>query len=82
MSILEEYAEKDERVKIIDKDNAGYGHTMNIGMDMAKGEYIGIVESDDFVDLHMFEDLYKIAKEKTWILLRRILIDSLRKMES
>lgn len=64
LSILEEYAEKDERVKIIDKDNAGYGHTMNIGMDMAKGEYIGIVESDDFVDLHMFEDLYKIAKEK------------------
>ena len=63
-AILEEYAAKDKRVKIIDKENAGYGHAMNIGMDMARGEYIGIVESDDYVDLHMYEDLYKIAKEK------------------
>lgn len=59
--ILEEYASKDSRVKIIDKANAGYGHAMNIGMDMAKGEYIGIVESDDFIDIHMYEDLYHLA---------------------
>lgn len=62
-SILREYAQMDERVKVIDKDNAGYGHTMNIGMDMARGKYIGIVESDDFVDLNMYEDLYNIAEE-------------------
>lgn len=62
---LMKYAKKDSRVRIIDKDNAGYGHAMNIGIDNARGGYIGIVESDDFVDLHMFEDLYKIAvKEK------------------
>lgn len=61
LEILKEYAEKDERVKIIDKDNAGYGHTMNIGMDMAKGEYIGIIESDDYVKCKMFETLYNIA---------------------
>lgn len=63
LEILKEYAGKDDRVKIIDKDNAGYGHTMNIGMDMAKGEYIGIIESDDYVDLNMYEDLYKLAEE-------------------
>ena len=39
--ILEEYASKDTRVKVIFKENAGYGHTMNLGIDMAKGEYIG-----------------------------------------
>ena len=61
--ILREYAMKDDRVKIIDKDNAGYGHAMNIGMDMAQGEYIGIVESDDFVDLSMYEELYRLAVE-------------------
>lgn len=61
LQILKEYAKKDRRVKIIDKDNAGYGHTMNIGMDMAKGEYIGIIESDDYVDLNMYKDLYEIA---------------------
>lgn len=63
MDILYEYAKKDTRIKVINKENAGYGHTMNIGMDMAKGEYIGIVESDDFVRLNMFEELYNIAKE-------------------
>lgn len=63
LEILKEYAQKDDRVKIIDKDNAGYGHTMNIGMDMAQGEYIGIVESDDFVELNMYEELYKVAEE-------------------
>lgn len=61
--ILREYAAKDERVKVINKDNAGYGHTMNLGMDLARGEYIGIVESDDFVKLDMFETLYNKAKE-------------------
>lgn len=59
--ILEEYAENDKRIKIIDKENAGYGHAMNIGMDMAKGEYIGIVESDDYVLPEMFETLYEAA---------------------
>lgn len=64
LAILKEYAEKDERVKIISKDNAGYGHTMNIGMDMAAGEYIGILESDDYVKLDMYETLYNVAKSK------------------
>ena len=63
-AILEEYAAKDKRVKVVDKENAGYGQTMNVGMDLASGEYIGIVESDDYVDLHMYEDLYNIAKEQ------------------
>ncbi len=65
LQILMEYAAADNRVKVIDKDNAGYGHTMNIGMDMAQGEYIGIVESDDFVELDMYESLYNIAKRNS-----------------
>ena len=63
LDILKEYAAKDNRIKIIDKDNAGYGHTMNIGMDMASGEYFVIVESDDFILPKMFETLYDAAKE-------------------
>ena len=47
LNICKKYAEKYKNIRIIDKDNAGYGHTLNIGMDMAKGKYIGIVESDD-----------------------------------
>lgn len=69
LEILLDYAERDSRIKVIDKDNAGYGHTMNLGMDMANGEYIGIIESDDYVDLNMYEELYKIAQENRldWI---------------
>lgn len=61
LEILKEYASKDERIKLIDKQNSGYGDSMNMGMQAACGEYIGIVESDDFVDQRMFEVLYKVA---------------------
>lgn len=60
--ILDEYAEKDSRIKVIHKPNSGYGHSMNVGIDNATGEYIGIVETDDFADLNMFEELYAVAK--------------------
>lgn len=63
LEILKEYAAKDFRVKIIDKNNAGYGHTMNIGIDRAQGEYIGIIESDDYVLAEMYETLYNVAIE-------------------
>ena len=63
LAILKEYAEKDPRIIIIDKENGGYGKAMNMGMDRATGEYMGIVEPDDFVALTMFEDLYEKAKE-------------------
>ena len=63
LSILREYSERDPRVRVITKSNAGYGNTMNVGFDAAEGEYIGIVESDDYVDENMFSDLYSIAKK-------------------
>lgn len=64
LEILEKYRKRDNRIIIIDKENAGYGHTMNVGMDKAHGEYIGIVESDDYVKKEMFQTLYKKAVEK------------------
>jgi len=65
LAILEEYAEKDERIKIIDfKKNQGVSIARNTGMEMAKGEYIGMVDPDDYVDLDYYEKLYLKAKEK------------------
>ncbi|MGI6079080.1 MAG: glycosyltransferase, partial [Fastidiosipilaceae bacterium] len=61
LDILKSYASKDSRIKIIDKKNTGYGNSMNIAMDNATGDYIGIVESDDFAEPDMFEKLYKEA---------------------
>ena len=63
--ILDEYAQKDNRIKLIHKKNTGYGASMNLGLDTAKGEYIGIVESDDLTKNTMFENLYKLAKENS-----------------
>lgn len=60
-SIIKNYAARDNRIIIINKKNTGYGDSMNQGLSKAKGEYIGIVESDDFVDKKMYEDLYNIA---------------------
>lgn len=63
LDILNNYASKDKRVIVINKANSGYGNTMNMGLNAATGEYIGIIESDDFADINMFKDLYNIAKE-------------------
>ncbi len=63
LAILEEYAAKDPRIKIISKANSGYGHTMNTGIDHARGEFIGILESDDYLRLNMYEVLYAQAQE-------------------
>lgn len=61
LNILQEYAQKDNRIIIINKKNTGYGNSMNLGLMRAKGKYIGIVESDDFVSFEMFERLYDSA---------------------
>lgn len=63
LHIIKSFARSDARIKIIDKPNTGYGDSMNCGLKMAQGEYIGIVESDDFVDSRMFEILYNYAKK-------------------
>ena len=49
--ILDQYAQADSRVKVIHKVNTGYGNSMNVGLDAASGEYIGIIETDDFAEL-------------------------------
>ena len=58
--IIQAYMDKDSRVKVITKPNSGYGNSMNRGFDMAEGEYIGIVESDDYADPEMFEEMYNV----------------------
>lgn len=59
LAILQKYAARDARIKIIDKSNSGYGASMNRGLDIARGVYVGIVESDDFPSPDMFERLYR-----------------------
>lgn len=62
LNIIKEYSSNDPRVKVIDGPNGGYGKAMNKGLDAAIGEYIGILEPDDYVSLDMFEKLYYCAR--------------------
>ena len=63
LDIVKKFADRDKRFTYITKKNAGYGDTMNRGFDAATGEYIGIVESDDYIYPEMFRTLYLTAKQ-------------------
>ncbi len=63
LQILEEYSAKDCRIKIIDKNNTGVASARNEGIKAASGEFIGFVDSDDWIELDYFEKLYKAAIE-------------------
>ena len=62
-NIIDEYSSKDERIIAIHKENRGYGHSCNVGLNRATGEYISIIEPDDYIDENMYFDLYPLAKE-------------------
>ncbi len=56
--IVDEYALKDSRIKVIHQVNQGYGVAVNAGLDIAQGDYVGIVEPDDYIEPDMYEKLY------------------------
>ena len=57
--ICDEYAKKDNRIKVVHKQNGGQSEARNQGLEIASGEYIGFVDSDNYIKEDMFEVLYK-----------------------
>lgn len=57
--MCDEWAKNDTRIKVVHKPNGGLSDARNAGIDVATGEYIGFVDSDDFVDVHMYEKLFE-----------------------
>ena len=57
--ICDEYTKKDHRVRVIHKTNGGISDARNAGIEIATGDYIGFVDSDDFIHSEMFRDLYE-----------------------
>lgn len=55
--LCDSWAEKDSRIKVIHKENGGVSSARNAGIDAASGEYIGFVDSDDYLDSKMYEEL-------------------------
>ena len=56
--ICDSYTEKDSRIKVVHKKNGGLSSARNTGLDMATGEYILFVDSDDYIDIEMIRRLY------------------------
>ena len=63
-AICDAWAAKDSRVRVIHKENAGAGAARNTGLDAATGEIISMIDSDDYLEIHMFEHLMSLMTEE------------------
>lgn len=62
LAIMRRHAAADARVRVIAKPNGGYGSAVNRGLDEARGAYVAILEPDDWVDAHMYDELATFAR--------------------
>jgi glycosyltransferase involved in cell wall biosynthesis len=61
--ICDDYAKKDVRIKVVHQEYRGVSSARNVGVANAEGEFIGFVDSDDRIDIHMYKTLYELCKE-------------------
>lgn len=61
--ICDQLAKQDCRIKVIHKKNTGVADTRNLGISLAKGDYISFVDSDDYIDICMYQNMMEIAEE-------------------
>lgn len=61
--ILEDFQQKDTRIKLIHQENKGVSEARNAGLRVAQGTYIGFVDADDYVEHNFFDTLYQTAEK-------------------
>ena len=80
LMILKEYEKKDKRIKVISQNNKGLAGTKNVGMKIATGDYITFVDSDDYIDLNVYEKcIESIIKYKPDIVVYQIHFEKSKK---
>ena len=62
--ILDDYEKKDQRIRVIHKENGGVSSARNIGIEAATGDYIGFVDGDDLMEPEMYKTLVNLLKEE------------------
>ena len=62
-ALLDEWARRDERIRVIHQANGRQGKARNAALNIAKGEYVGMIDSDDYIPEEYFERLYNAARE-------------------
>lgn len=66
--ICDDYNKIDSRIIVIHKENGGLSSARNVGLSYATGDYIGFVDSDDMIDIRMYETLYNLCEENKVLL--------------
>ena len=70
LEILKAYAQKDDRITVINKKNSGVSDARNTGLEMANGEYVMFVDSDDYLEIQTCQSIYeKIKKDNSNLLI-------------
>lgn len=64
LEIINEFAQSDNRIRVINKTNGGVSSARNRGIREANGRYIGFIDSDDYVEREMYEKMYSLANER------------------
>lgn len=62
-TVCDDYADRDPRIIVIHKENGGLSDARNAGMAIASGDYIGFVDSDDWIETDMYERLYRLCED-------------------
>ena len=65
VDIIKECQKDDDRIKFLTSDKKSYGYQVNMGLKEAKGKYISIIETDDYISSNMFETLYSLSEDDT-----------------
>ena len=63
LKVLQKLSEEDKRIKVINQVNSGVSQARNNGLKNASGKFIGFVDADDYIDITMYEKMYKKAEE-------------------